>query len=229
MDNGSGGQPWAVRVLVWNLFHGRARPAAGRPLLGEFATALRGWEWDVALLQEVPPWWPAPMALAAGAGQRSELTSRNIGLPLRRFVAERWPDAIKSNGGGANAILVRTEPIVAARARRLRWLPERRVVHAVRLASGTWVANLHAQAGSESRAQADTAAAAAAALGWADDAPLVLGGDFNTRVPRVAGLAYVGGHGVDHVLARGLKGTTATAVLDRGALSDHAPLLVTVG
>ena len=25
----------------------------------EFTAALDGWDWDVALLQEVPPWWPA--------------------------------------------------------------------------------------------------------------------------------------------------------------------------
>src|SRR5688572_13501753 len=56
-----------LRVLTWNLFHGRARPPAGRPLLNEFARALAGWDWDVALLQEVPPWWPPLLGRAAGA------------------------------------------------------------------------------------------------------------------------------------------------------------------
>src|SRR6476619_5352699 len=97
-----------MRVLVWNLFDGRAVPPAGRGLLAEFATALRGWDWDLALLQEVPAWWPPALALAGGADQRSARTSRNLGLSVRRFAAERWPDVIKSNGGGANAILVRT-------------------------------------------------------------------------------------------------------------------------
>ncbi len=48
-----------MRVLTWNLMHGRAVPPAGRELFDEFALALAGWEWEVALLQEVPPWWPA--------------------------------------------------------------------------------------------------------------------------------------------------------------------------
>ena len=48
----------AMRVLTWNLFHGRAVPDAPRELLDEFAAQLAAWAWDVALLQEVPPWWP---------------------------------------------------------------------------------------------------------------------------------------------------------------------------
>ena len=51
-------------VLTWNLFHGRAVPPAGRDLLGDFAAALAGWDWDVALLQEVPPWWPPELGRA---------------------------------------------------------------------------------------------------------------------------------------------------------------------
>ena len=54
--------PMRLRVLTWNLMHGRARPSAGRDLRPEFTAALAGWEWDVALLQEVPPWWPEPLA-----------------------------------------------------------------------------------------------------------------------------------------------------------------------
>ena len=224
-----GGKPRRIRVLVWNVFHGRAVPPAGRELRAEFATALRGWDWDVALLQEVPPWWPPSLGLAVAADHRSARTSRNFCLPLRRFVAERWPDAIKSNGGGANAILVRAGGILEHRVARLRWLPERRIVHAVRLDDGTWVANLHAQVGSERRAQADGAAAIAVVRGWAGGSRIVLGGDFNTRVPATGELAYIGGHGVDHVLALGLAATATTQVLDLGLLSDHAPLLVTLG
>jgi endonuclease/exonuclease/phosphatase family metal-dependent hydrolase len=218
-----------MRVLSWNLFHGRAVPGAGRPLLDEFASRIAGWDWDVALLQEVPPWWPPVLARAAGAEQRTALTSRNVGLPLRRFVAERRPDAIKSNGGGANAILVRGDRIVDHRIQRLRRLPERRVVHAVALASGIWVANLHAQAHTERGAQADIAIAVRAALAWAGPAPLVLGGDLNVRVPEAPELRYAGGHGVDHVLIRGLEVLAPARTLDHGALSDHAPVLVEVG
>jgi len=214
-------------VLTWNLFHGRAVPQAGRYLEREFAEALASWPWDVALLQEVPPWWPAGLARAAGADQRTALTSRNALLPLRRALARRWPDVIKSGGGGANAILVRGERIAEHRTHRLRWWPERRVVHAVRLAGGAWVANLHAQVHSDQRACADIAEAATTVLAWAGGAPVVLGGDLNVRDPgTVAGFERAGGHGVDHVLARGLTPDGPPRVLDRGALSDHAPVLV---
>ncbi len=89
-----------MRVLTWNLFHGRSVPPSGRDLLPEFTAALAGWGWDVALLQEVPPWWPAGLGAACGASARMALTSRNEGLPVRRWIAERSPDLIKSTGGG---------------------------------------------------------------------------------------------------------------------------------
>ena len=220
-----------LRVLTWNLFHGRAVPPAGRDLKAEFAAALARWEWDVALLQEVPPWWPPALARACDADERCVLTSRNALLPLRRLVAERLPDVIKSNGGGANALLVRGAAGAIAEHRYvvLRRRPERRVCHAVRLADGTWVANLHAQVHSQERAQADIGRAAAAVLGWAGhSAAVVLGGDFNVRVPVAAGFEPLGGHGVDHVLGRNLRAAAPAAVPDRGKLSDHAPVTVYV-
>jgi len=215
-----------MRVLSWNLYHGRAVPPAGRPLLDEFAAAIAGWPWDVALLQEVPPWWPPRLAQEAGADQRTALTSRNSLLALRRFAAERWPDVIKSNGGGANAILVRGLEIADHRSATLRRRPERRVVHAVALAGGPWVANLHAQVHSEARAQADIARAVASLLGWAGDAPAIVGGDFNVRDPHASGFSPAGAHGVDQVLVRGLEPAGPATVLDHGPLSDHAPLVV---
>src|SRR4051794_3140184 len=217
-----------MQVLTWNLFHGRAVPNAGRDLERDYAAKLASWAWDVALLQEVPPWWPAALAGAAGAtDHRSALTSRNALLPLRRAIARRWPDVIKSNGGGCNAILVRGGRIAEHRVHLLRRLPERRVVHAVRLAEGSWVANVHTQVHSDERACADIAESASAVLGWAGDAPVVFGGDLNVRDPGVvAGFTRAGGHGVDHVLARGLEPVGKPRVLDRGPLSDHAPVLV---
>jgi endonuclease/exonuclease/phosphatase family metal-dependent hydrolase len=217
-----------MRVLTWNVFHGRAVPAAGRDLRGEYAAVLAGWEWDVALLQEVPPWWPPELAKACGADARTALTSRNALLPLRRFVAERWPDVIRSNGGGADAILVRGLRITDHRVVTLRRRPERRVCHAVRLEGGLWCANLHAQVHSAQRAQADIERAAAATLAWAGDAPALLGGDFNVRRPEVPGLTWLGGHGVDHVLGRGVGPATEVVTPERGRLSDHAPVLVTL-
>src|SRR4051794_24031129 len=183
-------------VLTWNLFHGRAVPPAGRALTAEFAAALSGWEWDVALLQEVPPWWPAALGAASGAAWATALTSRNELPELRRAIAVRAPDVIKSGGGGANAILVRGAGIEEHREHVLRSWPERRVVHGVRLGDGTWVCNLHAQVHSEVRAQADIARAAAMARSWAAAAPVVLGGDTNVRVPQAPGFTSAGGHHV---------------------------------
>jgi endonuclease/exonuclease/phosphatase family metal-dependent hydrolase len=206
-------------------------PPAGRELRAQFAAALAAWEWDVALLQEVPPWWPPALAEACGADARTALTSRNACPALRRFVAERAPDLIKSNGGGANAILVRHTAAAIAEHReiQLRRRPERRVCHAVALAGGgAWIANLHAQAHSVAQAQADIERAAATTLRWAGDAPALLGGDFNVSAPAAPGFEPLGGHGVDHVLGRGLRPAGAPELPDRGALSDHAAVIVTV-
>jgi endonuclease/exonuclease/phosphatase family metal-dependent hydrolase len=218
-----------LRVLTWNLLHGRAQPPAGRDLLPQFREALRGWDWDVAVLQEVPPWWPRSLASALGAEYRLVLTSRNGLLSLRRAIAIRRPDLIKSNGGGANAILARRDRIVAHRAQRLCRLPERRWAHAVRLACGIWVANVHASAGDPTAAERDGRLTAACALTWSGGEPVAAGGDFNLRHPVFDGLTHVGGHDVDHIfVAAGLRAPHGAEVLDRGALSDHAPVAATL-
>jgi endonuclease/exonuclease/phosphatase family metal-dependent hydrolase len=215
-------------VLSWNLLHGRSVPDAPRSLLADFAGQLAAWEWDVALLQEVPPWWPPALGRACGASARTALTSRNWLAPVSRWAAQRRPDLVKSWGGGANAILVRGEGVVDHRLRTLRAWPERRVVHGVRLERGWWVCDLHAQAHSEARAQADVARAAATAIAWAGTAPVVLGGDLNTRRPLAPGFEPVAGHSVDHVLARRLRAGEPGRTLQRGQLSDHAPVLAHV-
>ena len=215
-------------VLSWNLFHGRSVPDAPRPLLADFAARLAAWQWDVALLQEVPPWWPPALGRACGASARTALTSRNWLLPVSRWAADRRPDLVKSWGGGANAILVRDEAVLDHRVRTLRRWPERRVVHGVRLERGWWVCNLHAQAHSEARAQADVARAAATAVAWSAGAPVVLGGDLNTRRPMAPDFTAVAGDGVDHVLAQLLHAAGPARTLSRGQLSDHAPVLAHV-
>jgi endonuclease/exonuclease/phosphatase family metal-dependent hydrolase len=220
-----------LRVLTWNVFHGRSVPGAGRDLYDEFAATLRGWEWDVALLQEVPPWWPPRLAAGLGCEQRTVLTSRNSLLALRRAVAQRAPDAIRANGGGANAILSRSDRIIADRAQRLcRW-PERRWVHGIGLACGLWVSNLHATAGNEAAARRDVMEAVRASGTWAREhrIRLIVGGDLNLRSVSADGLRPVASSEVDWVLA----GEHVTAVgegerLQRGELSDHAPLAVTI-
>jgi endonuclease/exonuclease/phosphatase family metal-dependent hydrolase len=225
-------------VLTWNLFHGRSVPDAPREQLAEFADRLAAWEWDVALLQEVPPWWPPALGRACGASARTALTSRNWLMPVSRWAARRRPDVVKSWGGGANAILVRGRAHAAAgrgsdvvehRMRTLRAWPERRVVHGVCLRDGWWVCNLHAQAHSEARAQADVALAATTASAWSAGAPVVLGGDLNTRTPIAAGFAHAAGDGVDHVLARGLHVAGPARTLPHDRLSDHVPVLASLG
>jgi endonuclease/exonuclease/phosphatase family metal-dependent hydrolase len=218
----------ALRVLTWNLFHGRSAPGSGRSLLPEFAELLSGWDWDVACLQEVPPWWARELAFVCGAEQRTALTSRNALLPLRRLVAERLPDLIKSNGGGANTILVRRLGIEAHAKRRLRLWPERRVVHAVRLGDGTWVGNVHCQKEPHDLSEADALEAQDALRRWSAGSPAVLAGDFNVVHPPLAGFHLVAGHNVDHILARGLVADSPGRPLKRGRLSDHSPLEVSL-
>lgn len=219
-----------MRVITWNLFHGRAVPERRHDLYNEFLAAIAGWEWDVLMLQEAPPWWPERFAAALGVTGRAVRTSRNFGLPIRRAIATRRPDLIKANGGGSNAILVRDQAIVAHRYRRIRWLPERRLVHGVRLASGVWICNLHMQ-GSRSHLVApspvaETAAAGAAAREWAgEQTPIVLGGDWNVTRPEPPGFELVPGHrGVDQLLVRNLGFEGKARALDRGELSDHRPV-----
>lgn len=217
-----------ILVLSWNIFHGRARPAAGRPLAAEFAAALAGWSWDVALLQEVPPWWPARLGLACRASARMALTSRNRFLFARRAVAARNPDLLTANGGGCNAILVREGAALAHRTRELTRQPERRVMHGVELDGAGWVVNLHGSLGPPEQRRADLLTAADTALGWAAGAPLVLGGDLNSTRPAMPGLRHVAGNHVDHVFTDGRPAVREPEVLDAGALSDHAPLRVAV-
>lgn len=221
---GAGGHYAAdVRVLSWNLYHGRADPPAGRPLGGAFLATIAGWDWDVALLQEVPPWWPERLAPAAGAYYRSVLTSRNALLPLRRACAARFPDLIRSNGGGANAILVRG-PIADHRWVELTRRPERRVAHGVALGDGTWVVNLHATKDPKHQTRADVDLALRSATRWAQGAPLVFGGDLNLRDPDVPGLARAAHHHVDHIYVDRLEPAGGRR-LDAATLSDHEPIL----
>jgi endonuclease/exonuclease/phosphatase (EEP) superfamily protein YafD len=74
------------------------------------------------------------------------------------------------------------------------------------------------------------------ALVWADDAPVILGGDLNLRSPLAHdnSIAHIAHHSVDHLFARELEQFTETYLLDRRVmldedhhveLSDHAPLM----
>ena len=226
----------ALRVLTWNLFHGRAVPEERRSLLPDFSARIAGWEWDVALLQEVPPWWPAQLARAAGAQPLVALTSRNAGLALRRALARRWPDLMKSNGGGANAILAR-QPLAEHRSLGLRRWPERRVAQLARLTGGVCVVNFHASS-VPALAEDELRRLLAFAERWSGGESLVLGGDLNLRSPELIapGFVHAAARDVDHVLARGMLPAGSPQRLDRSIslatrrveLSDHVPLAVTL-
>src|SRR5215208_2382950 len=124
----------ALTVLSWNLFHGRDHPPEGsaehlavnRVLREEFASLLGHASWDLAFLQEAPPHWLRPLAIAAGASGSSVLTSRNFGAFVRRRLARWDPDKIASGEGGSNQILARSGwRIRETRRLTLTLLPER--------------------------------------------------------------------------------------------------------
>jgi endonuclease/exonuclease/phosphatase family metal-dependent hydrolase len=198
-----------IRVLSWNLYHGRDFPPdsalltwrsrllrvtergathaqVNRPLLDEFARLLAGFGWEVALLQEAPPRWFRPLTRRLGASGALALTSRNLLPPLQWRIADRNPDLLASSDGGSNQLLVRGH-IREVRRMTLARRPERRKMlwARVELPEG-WVcmANLHASAGLPDKAAAEVEAAAERAVAWADGDPLVFGGDLNLRPRR---------------------------------------------
>jgi endonuclease/exonuclease/phosphatase family metal-dependent hydrolase len=198
-----------MRVLSWNLYHGRDFPPdpalftlrsrllkrternathaqVNRPLLAEFARVLDGLEWDVALLQETPPRWFAELCRRTSSAGGRVLTSRNVLPPLQGVLADWNPDLIASWEGGSNAILVRDPGRIAEhRTLTLTRRPERRRMHWARVepAGGEplCVSNLHASAGRPERAAAEVLAAAGTAVEWSRELPLVFGGDLNVR------------------------------------------------
>jgi endonuclease/exonuclease/phosphatase family metal-dependent hydrolase len=176
----------------------------------------------------VPPWWPPPLAAATGASARMALTSRNTCLGVRRAIASRKPDLLKSNGGGCNALLVRGGSIREHRVRELTRRPERRVMHGIALDGAGWVVNLHGSTHPPEQRRADLLLAAATALEWAAGAPLVFGGDLNSTRPAMPGMRHVAGHHVDHVFTEGRPAAAEAELLDAGTLSDHRPLRVAI-
>lgn len=198
-----------MRVLSWNLYHGRDFPPdpalftlrsrllrrternathvqVNRSLLDEFARVLDGFEWDVALLQEAPPRWFGELRRRTGAGGVHTLTSRNVFPPLQGVLADWNPDLMASWEGGSNQILVRPPARIAEhRELTIARRPERRRMHWARLdfpdQAHLCAANLHATAGRPAQAGPEVLAAAEAAVAWSAGAPLVFGGDLNVR------------------------------------------------
>ena len=265
-----------IRLLTWNLFHGRDHPPdpslhswrsrlLRRPELGathaqvnrslrrEFAGALAGWEWDVALLQEAPPRWLGDLERATGAAGELALTSRNSLAPLRAALAEWNPDLIGSNEGGSNMVLARPPArIVASERVVLATAPERRTLLMTRLelphGRALAVACTHLSVPATGTGAAEALRAAEVASAWAADDPLVLGGDLNLRpAQQPDAFAALGERfgltqptaprALDHLLARGVESVTPPTALapeerDVGGpaglairLSDHAPVV----
>jgi endonuclease/exonuclease/phosphatase (EEP) superfamily protein YafD len=134
-------------------------------------------------------------------------------------------------------------------------LPERRRMQWVRLVhtsgKALCVANLHASAHKPARAAQELEHAAAAALEWSGEDPLILGGDFNVRpeeqpwiFEKLGNLGFSGATGpklIDHLLARGLSASVSPHQLPaesrevkaggegRVRLSDHAVVVASFG
>lgn len=236
----------SIGVASWNLFHGRAVPVARRNLFADVAAALAAADWDVCGLQELPPWWAVPLAEACGASLRVSRTSyaRSVLPALQERVSAPDPERLGARGAAVNALLVRPGAgwIVEHRRATLRRFPQRRTVHAVRLArpggSGVWVANVHTHNRPPAAADHDLHLACAALRGWSTrPADAVLLGDLNLpREPAEAvaaahGFTWLAGDRVDHVVGSAgvaLLGaaSAATAAQPRtldgaAALSDH--------
>jgi endonuclease/exonuclease/phosphatase (EEP) superfamily protein YafD len=81
--------------------------------------------------------------------------------------------------------------------------------------------NLHAS--TTDNALRDTLRALAGPWGG----PLLFGGDLNIKHPELRGLVHLGGNHVDHLFSDG-RPATRVEVLERGTLSDHAPVRVTL-
>jgi endonuclease/exonuclease/phosphatase family metal-dependent hydrolase len=177
-------------------------------------------EWDVALLQECPPRFAAALAAACDADAHLVLTSRNSFGALRTAIARRNPDLIASGEGGSNLTLVRKAKIVERREVTIHsGRPERRTMALTRVALGDGelcVANLHATANRPKLATEDVLGAADVATRWADEAPLLFGGDLNLRPgadrPAFGQLrdrySLEGAEdpdAIDHLLSRGLR------------------------
>jgi endonuclease/exonuclease/phosphatase family metal-dependent hydrolase len=213
-----------MRVISWNLFHGRDFPPnpalftlrsrifgtterdaahvqVNRDLEAEFAEMLAAASWDVAMLQECPPQWADRLAASCDAAAHVSLTSRNWLGSLRAPLARANPDLMGSWEGGSNLTLVRGAAIAERRELVLRRWPERRTMALTALAAAEaapaiWVANLHAST-RPPLAEEEVRAAAREALRAAGDRPLVFGGDLNLRPAETAVFAELAELGLE--------------------------------
>jgi endonuclease/exonuclease/phosphatase family metal-dependent hydrolase len=201
----------AVRLLGWNLFHGRdCAPGEGlhtlrsrllrrtehgvshaqvnTDLFEQFATVLAEAEWDVAILQECPPRWAERLGVRCRAETHLVLTSRNLPHPLRAaqgLLARFNPDLIASWEGGCNLTLVRGRhgaPLVSERRMlTLATVPETRRMAFTTLRESGLCIANLHASQTGDAARSEVLIAAATATAWAAGRPLVFGGDLNIR------------------------------------------------
>jgi endonuclease/exonuclease/phosphatase family metal-dependent hydrolase len=261
-----------IEAITWNLFNGRDHPPdpelftwrsrllgiternathlqVNHDLLSQAAELLAAAAWDVALLQECPPRWAAPLADACRARAHLTLTSRNWLASIRGPLARWNPDLMGSWGGGSNLTLIRgalSDGPCERRELLLRRRPERRKVDFIRVSAGLCVSNLHAS-GPDRLAETDIRRAADAATECAGTDPLIFGGDLNLRpkdsdlyrelADRLSLVGATSPEAIDHLLSRNLELIEpARAWPPEGRevhsdgrairLSDHAPVSV---
>lgn len=202
-------------------------------------------DWEICLLQECPPRWVEPLVDETGAtGVLVAKTSRNWLGPVSGRLAAYRPDLLGSWEGGSNAILTRREAgrIVDREVHTLTRRPEKRTLGLALLGSGLVVGCLHLST-DRKRALDEAKRAIDISLAWAEERPLLIGGDWNLRpnrslqrVVEEAGLTGLTPGGIDHLLVRGLRASAPRRWPEREReiqlqpdglavrLSDHAPV-----
>jgi len=236
-----------MRLLVrtWNVFHGNASPPERRAFLGQMVRLAVADGPDVLCLQELPVWSLRRLEGWSGMTAVSDLTKRPLlrSAELGRMVTDLHHGVLRSAfTGQANAILV-SHPLRMLEHRSIVLNParERRLCQAVRLETERqtlFVANLHVDRRS---ADEEILRAAEFVEGFtAENEPIVLAGDFNVALGESSALRELAGPkwefagatptGIDHVLARGMRGSPGAQwpverrTVGGRVLSDHAPV-----
>ena len=265
-------------VRTWNLFHGNTKPPQRRAFLEEMIRLATADDPDLVCLQEVPAWAIGRLEEWSGMAERHALAARPVLGPLpipatlgRALTAPNHGLFRSAFAGQGNAILVRRGLRILAESRivlnprrfraaqsrwlgldlvaRLAWAKERRVCHAVRVASTdnktVLVVNMHCTSYPPDQRLPDAellrAATFATSVAEPDDV-VVLAGDFNVSFLRsrtlhdLCGLEWgfsQAGPGIDHVLVRGApaepphRWPDARREREGRLLSDHSPVEVT--
>lgn len=228
----------SLLVRSWNLFHGNAFPPERGAFLRELVELASADRPDVLCLQEVPLWATPRLAPWSGMAAFVAVARRApLGVLLGRALTAAHHGLVRSAlSGQANAILVAHRLAGSDEGAFQISEPgrERRVCHAVRLADGLLVANLHATNDDPPVARRELARAG----GWLDaragGGPLVVAGDFNVPGEGVPGFSPPG-PGIDQIVARGVPSTPLEAWqqerrrIEGRLVSDHAPVELRVG